>query len=102
VRAMQVVMSGVPAQDQPQVSFAGNQHPVQVLGAALAIQRSAIAFARGAWTGVSMTRSCPLRWRRQSGPTPTALLRPLTPPALDLEHPLHRDSWMPGGDILRS
>jgi len=31
VRAMQVVMVGVLAEDQPQVSLAGDQHPVQAL-----------------------------------------------------------------------
>ena len=46
----------VLAEDQPQVPFAGDQHPVQALARALAIQRSAIAFARGAWTGVLMIR----------------------------------------------
>ena len=47
VRAMLVVVIGVLAQDQPQVPFTGDQHPVQALMAAPAIQRSAIAFARG-------------------------------------------------------
>ena len=33
VRAMLVVVIGVLAQDQPQVPFAGDQHPVQALAA---------------------------------------------------------------------
>jgi hypothetical protein len=57
VRAMAVVMIGVLAQDQPQVPFAGDQHPVQALAVGTAIQRSAIAFARGARTGVPMIRT---------------------------------------------
>jgi hypothetical protein len=57
VRSMAAVMIDVLAQDQPQVPFAGDQHPVQALAAALAIQRSAIAFARGARTGVLMIRT---------------------------------------------
>ena len=57
VRPMAIVMIDVLAQDQPQVPFAGDQHPVQALAAALAIQRSAIAFARGARTGVLMIRT---------------------------------------------
>jgi hypothetical protein len=39
--------------DQLQVAFAGDQHLAQ----ALPVQRSAIAFTRGAWSGVLMSRS---------------------------------------------
>jgi hypothetical protein len=47
VRPVDVVMVGVLVQDQSQVPFAGDQHPAQALAVgALAIQRSAIAFAR--------------------------------------------------------
>jgi len=38
------------------VPVAGDQHPVQALALALVIHRSAIAFARGARTGVLMPR----------------------------------------------
>ena len=57
VRPAGVVMVGVLAQDQPQVPFAGDQHPVQALAAAPPTQRSAIAFARGARIGVLMIRT---------------------------------------------
>ena len=57
VRAMNVIVLDVLTQDQPQVPFAGDQHPVQALAAGTGIQRSAIAFARGAWTGVLMIRT---------------------------------------------
>jgi hypothetical protein len=36
VRAMQVVVIGVLAGDQPQVPFAGDEHPVQALAAGTA------------------------------------------------------------------
>jgi hypothetical protein len=49
-------MVGVLAKHQPQVPLASDQHPVQALAAALATQRSAIAFAGGARTGVLMIR----------------------------------------------
>jgi len=57
VRPVAVVVIDVLAKDQPQVPFAGDQHPVQALTRALAIQRSAIAFARGAMTGIWMIRT---------------------------------------------
>jgi hypothetical protein len=57
VRPVRVVVIDILTEDQPQVPLVGDQHPVQALAAALAIHRSAIAFARGARTGVLMIRT---------------------------------------------
>ena len=57
VRPMSVVMIGVLTKDQPQVPFVGDQHLVQALSAGAAHPALAIAFARGARTGVLMIRT---------------------------------------------
>jgi hypothetical protein len=54
VRPVGVVVIGVLAEDQPQVPCAGVRS--RQARRARAIQRSATVFARGAWTGVVMTR----------------------------------------------
>ena len=56
VRPVRVVVIDVLTEDQPQVPFAGYQPRSRHSRRALAIQRSAIAFARGAWTGDLMIR----------------------------------------------
>jgi hypothetical protein len=57
VRPVSVVAIDVLAGNEPEMPFAGDQHPVQALAAALAIHLSAIAFAQGARTGVLMIRT---------------------------------------------
>ena len=56
VRPLGVAVVDVLVKDESQVPFAGDQHPVRYSRRALAIQRSAIAFARGARIGVFMIR----------------------------------------------
>ena len=46
VRPMRIVVIGVLAEDQPQVPFASDQHPVQALAAGVPTQRSAMALDR--------------------------------------------------------
>jgi hypothetical protein len=57
VRAMLVIVIDVLAQDQPKVPLAGDQHQSRHSQRPLAIQRSAIAFARGVRTGVLTIRT---------------------------------------------
>ena len=49
---MGVLMVGVLAEDQLQIPFAGDQHPVQALAAGTGDPAFGYTFARGAWTGV--------------------------------------------------
>jgi len=56
VRAVPVIVPGVPGQDAAQMPLAEDQHVVQALtGAAFPANRSADEFARGARTGVLIT-----------------------------------------------
>lgn len=56
VRPMQIVMIGILAKDQPQVSLAGDQHPVQALAAGAGDPAFRDRVRRGARTGVLMIR----------------------------------------------
>src|SRR5437773_1801128 len=53
--AVLVVVRGVLVEDGGEVSFAGDEHPVEAFASGGADQRSAYALARGARGGVLMT-----------------------------------------------
>ena len=57
VRPVSVVVIDVLAGNEPEMPITRDQHPVQAWRRALAIRLSAVAFARGARTGVLMTRA---------------------------------------------